>query len=252
MILFSDLDNTLIYSYKHDIGLRKRNVELYQGREISFITEDTWQYLKRLKARIEIVPLSTRSAEQYQRINLGVGEFPYALVCNGGILLKNGQRVESWYEKSLEEIKDSNEEIRKGLALLEKDSRRSFELRYVEELFVFTKCAEAERVVLELREKLDCEYADVFHNGAKVYIVPKMLTKGRALERFMEYQKEHFSIAAGDSEFDISMLKTATLALAPFGFRENFSVDFPVEEMREGKVFSEELLGRCLEITEKQ
>ena len=252
MILFSDLDNTLIYSYKHDIGLRKRNVELYQGREISFITEDTWQYLNRLKARIEIVPLSTRSVEQYQRINLGVGEFPYALVCNGGILLKNGQRVESWYEKSLEEIKDSNEEIRKGLALLEKDSRRSFELRYVEELFVFTKCAEAERVVLELREKLDCEYADVFHNGAKVYIVPKMLTKGRALERFMEYQKEHFSIAAGDSEFDISMLKTANLALAPFGFRENFSVDFPVEEMREGKVFSEELLGRCLEITEKQ
>lgn len=68
MILFSDLDNTLIYSYKHDIGLRKRNVELYQGREISFITEDTWQYLKRLKARIEIVPLSTRSVEQYSEL----------------------------------------------------------------------------------------------------------------------------------------------------------------------------------------
>lgn len=252
MILFVDLDNTLIYSYKHDIGSRKRNVELYQGREISFITEDTWQYLKRLKARIEIVPLSTRSVEQYQRINLGVGDFPYALVCNGGILLKDGQRVESWYENSLSEIKDSNEEIRKGLALLERDSRRTLELRYIEELFVFTKCEEAEKVVLELREKLNCGYVDVFNNGAKVYIVPKMLTKGRALERFMEYQKEHFSIAAGDSEFDISMLKTANLALAPFGFRENFSVDFPVEEMREGKVFSEELLGRCLEVTEKQ
>ena len=36
-----------------------------------------------------------------------------------------------------------------------------------------------------------------------------------------------------------------------FGLRAK-AKNFSMEEMREGKVFSEELLGRCLEITEKQ
>lgn len=36
-----------------------------------------------------ILPTTTRSIEQYKRINLGVGMDRYALVCNGGILLDN-------------------------------------------------------------------------------------------------------------------------------------------------------------------
>jgi len=40
MVVFNtDLDNTMIFSYKHDIGPEKRNVEIYEGREISFITQ---------------------------------------------------------------------------------------------------------------------------------------------------------------------------------------------------------------------
>lgn len=38
-IVHTDLDNTLIYSYKHEIGGPKTCVEIYQGREISFMTE---------------------------------------------------------------------------------------------------------------------------------------------------------------------------------------------------------------------
>ena len=41
---FSDLDNTLIFSYKHDIGKEKRCVEIYQGREVSYITERTYGF----------------------------------------------------------------------------------------------------------------------------------------------------------------------------------------------------------------
>ena len=56
MIAFhTDLDNTLIYSYKHDIGPRKRNVELYQGREISYITEETYHLLQLVKNEMLIV-----------------------------------------------------------------------------------------------------------------------------------------------------------------------------------------------------
>ena len=70
MIFFTDLDNTIIYSYKHDIGRDKINVEIYQGREISFITQSTHEYLKNLKENILVVPTSTRTVEQYERIDL--------------------------------------------------------------------------------------------------------------------------------------------------------------------------------------
>ena len=79
MIVFhTDLDNTIIYSYKHDIGMRKRNVEFYQGREISYITEETYRLLQQVKNEMLIVPTTTRTLEQYQRIDLGIGQFPYA------------------------------------------------------------------------------------------------------------------------------------------------------------------------------
>ena len=81
-----DLDNTIIYSYKHDIGNEKINVEIYQGREISFITKKTQELLLMAKEKYMLIPTSTRTVGQYERIDLGIGAFPYALVCNGGIL----------------------------------------------------------------------------------------------------------------------------------------------------------------------
>ena len=140
MIAFhTDLDNTLIYSYKHDIGPQKRNVELYQGREISCITEETYHLLQLVKNEMLIVPTTTRTLEQYQRIDLGIGPFPYALVCNGGVLLVNGVPDEAWYQDSLHLVSDSREEMNLAMELLEREPRRKFELRYIEKLFIFTK-----------------------------------------------------------------------------------------------------------------
>ncbi len=248
VVLHTDLDNTIIYSYKHEIGPEKRNVELYQGREISFITEKTYALLQQVKKRMLVVPTSTRSLEQYQRIDLGVGAFPYALVCNGGILLADGKRDESWYQESLELIGQSEAELQKALCLLKKDIRRKFDLRFIEQLFVFTKCENPQHVVENLREALDIALVDVFHNGEKVYVVPKSLNKGKAVQRFRKYIHADFVIAAGDSEFDISMLEEADVGLAPYGFTKEFAVDFTVREMDEKRVFAESLLQECLEI----
>ncbi len=97
MVLFhTDLDNTMIYSYKHEIGADKRCAEVYHGREISYITKETYRLLQQIKAKEEqlvMVPTTTRTTEQYQRIHLGIGDLPYALVCNGGVLLAGGRRI---------------------------------------------------------------------------------------------------------------------------------------------------------------
>lgn len=248
MVVFcTDLDNTIIYSYKHNIGEYKRNVELYQEREISFITERTFSLLKEVKKEMMIIPTSTRTKEQYDRIDLGVGEFEYALVCNGGLLIHNGEIDAEWYEESLKLVDVSLAEIEKSIRFLEEDERRKFELRFIENLFVFTKCSNPEIVVDELRQKLDCTKVNIFNNGEKVYVVPIHLNKGMALKRLRKLMNIEYIIAAGDSEFDISMVDEADYGIVPRNFKNDFDVDLEAQEMSGERIFSEELLEKCLE-----
>ena len=245
-IFCTDLDNTIIYSYKHDIGDDKREVELYQGRNISYITGQTYELLKQVKKEYLMIPLTTRTEEQYKRINLGIGEFKYALVCNGGVLLVDGKKDEEWYEESKRLAYDSKEKIKEALEILEKDRRRKFELRYIEELFLFTKCSDPEQVVRELREALCSNLVEVFNNGEKIYVLPVNLSKGDAVRRLRVYLNATRIIGAGDSEFDISMVEAADIGLVPNGFKKKFNVDSDIVEMSENRIFSEALLETCL------
>ena len=246
-ILCTDLDNTIIYSYKHDIGNEKMNVELYKEREISFISNHTYELLKKVREEFLIIPTSTRTIEQYERIDLKIGTFKYALVCNGSVLLVDGKKDKDWYEESLRLAKPSNLEVKKALEYLENDKRRTFELRYIEDLFVFTKCYKSETVVNELREYLDKNLVNVFNNKEKVYVLPTSLSKGKAIERLRKYLKAEFIIAAGDSEFDISMVEAADVGLVPYGFKSEFNIKSDICEMGKEGLFSEQLLRKCLQ-----
>ena len=246
-ILCTDLDNTIIYSYKHDIGNEKMNVELYKEREISFISNHTFELLKKVKEEFLVIPTSTRTIEQYERIDLKIGTFKYALVCNGSVLLVDGKKDKDWYEESLRLAKPSNLEVKKALEYLENDKRRTFELRYIEDLFVFTKCDKSETVVNELRKHLDKSLVNVFNNKEKVYVLPTLLSKGKAIERLKKYLKVEFIIAAGDSEFDISMVEAADVGLVPYGFKSEFNIKSDICEMGKEGLFSEQLLRKCLQ-----
>lgn len=251
-VLHADLDNTIIYSYRHDIGMHKRTVEWYQGRELSFITEKTYELLKTVREKMLVVPTSTRTVEQYERIDLGTGPFSYALVCNGGVLLAEGKRDPEWYQDSLEDTEESREELECAIRFLEADPGRFFELRFPEELFLFTKCEEPERTVRGLRERLDLSKVQVFHNGFKVYVLPEKLSKGHAVRRFREYIGAGAVVAAGDSEFDIPMLAEADIGMAPFGFCRAFGAGLPVREAGETELFSEYVLAECIKFEEER
>ena len=97
-----------------------------------------------------------------------------------------------------------------------------------------------------LREKLDPSKVDVFRNGAQVYVVPKKLSKGNAVRRFREYIGADTVLAAGDSEFDLSMLAEADRGLAPCGFGRRFGAGFRLSEAGEGELLSEYVLSECL------
>ena len=52
----SDLDNTLIYSYRHDIGKEKVLVETKEGKELSYMTKVSYELLKQVSQKKELIP----------------------------------------------------------------------------------------------------------------------------------------------------------------------------------------------------
>lgn len=261
-IFCTDLDNTLIYSYKREIGEKKRCVEIYKGKEASFITEKSFRLLKGISEKIAVVPVTTRTVEQYQRINLGIGVPEYALTCNGGVLLKDGERDMGWYYHSLKLAEMSWDELWEAQDILKNDKDRSMEVQFIEQLFVFTKSSQPEKTVHKLREGLDLNKIDIFSNGVKIYAVPKNLTKGKAVRRLKSelginylYEKGHDNIinfmvsagdyldvveakdagfdltiiAAGDSEPDLGMIEAADIGIIPKRLEEK------LEETEQGK-----------------
>ena len=88
----------------------------------------------------------------------------------------------------------------------------------------------------------------MFHNGEKVYVVPGKLNKGAAVERFRRYVGADEVIAAGDSEFDMSMAERADVGIVPAGFCKRYGADSALEEMKGESIFSEEMLSRIKEL----
>lgn len=243
----SDLDNTLIYSYKRDIGKEKRCVEIYEGREISFMSEYSLALLQEVRRKTCFVPLTTRTEEQYRRISLGEPEF--ALVCNGGVLLVDGEPEQAWYHESLRLAREAAEELLLASRILEHDSDVSFEVRNICDLFLFTKSGNTERSIAGLAHALDLTQVDILTNGEKLYVLPKGLHKGTALRRLKERFHGVFAFAAGDSLFDVPMLREADTAFAPQTLKDEAGTALPehVRGIPDEKLFSDVLLENILE-----
>ena len=214
-ILFAcDLDNTLIHSYKK---FREGDicVEIYDGREQSFISPRALDLLKKISARIFFVPVTTRSIEQYRRIFWAENFCPrFAVVANGAFFLDGDNR-----ENFLREVVAPYEEELK-LQLAAADEKIFSIARIVDESFLFLKCREdfnAEKIFFDTS-------LTVQRTGKKIYLFPPRLNKGEALKLLTKKFSPEKIFAAGDSEIDLPMLELADVA---FGKKnicgENFS-----------------------------
>lgn len=204
-ILFAcDLDNTLIHSYKH----RRADdicVELYDGREQTFISPRALDLIKKISAQILFVPVTTRSIAQYQRIFWTENFSPrYAVVANGAYLINDG-RVENF----LHEVANPYEtELQAQVEAADKNLFTT--ARIVDDSFLFLRC----------RDDLDVDKISfntsltVQHTGKKIYLFPPELNKGAALKRLTKKFSPDQIICAGDSEIDLPMLEFADIAFA--------------------------------------
>ena len=213
-ILFAcDLDGTLIHSHK----VRRDGdicVEIYDGREQSFISPEALNLLKKIAAQIIFVPVTTRSIAQYRRIFWTKDFCPeIAVVANGAYLL-NGGHQENFLREVAEPYRDELEiQHEKYLA------DTNFKIcRIVDESFLFLKCRDD---VAADKNFFDTSLT-VQYTGKKIYLFPPNLNKGAALKLLIKKFSPDKIICAGDSEIDLPMLELADVAFHKFKCAEEF------------------------------
>lgn len=211
ILFLTDLDNTLIYSYKKIKG-PSVCVEKKDGKKLSYMTQNAFNLLNEISSKAYVIPLTTRSVEQYNRIELNN---KFALAANGGVCIKDGNIDEAWLDDTNNIISDCMNELDKAKKLLECDSNVTFEIRLVDNIFVYTKSSKPQETIETLKNNIDTNITYIDTNGEKVYVFPNVLNKGLAVERIRKLFPDAYIVAAGDSAFDIPMLNKADYSFAP-------------------------------------
>ena len=227
MLFASDLDQTLIYSYRSimskEIIPQIRPVEWLDDRFISYMTPSALSKLREISQQAFFVPVTTRTKLQYQRINFrGYDIMPqYAVTSNGGTIFYRGREDEDWAQrvfKGRDNCLAGPDVIKK----FEEVAHHSWVIaesgKWADNLFYYC-LIEREKIPLaelaafkiwasENRWELSVQ-------GRKLYLVPRNINKNAAVRYIKDQENINYVVAAGDSLLDLEMLKVAELAIAP-------------------------------------
>ena len=158
---------------------------MIRGKEQGFMTPRTAELLRAVKALADIVPVTTRSIEQYHRICWPAGCTPeYAVVANGAVLLKNGEIEESWRRASEPVIAPYMEELRSLLPEFSNEERFP-RCRVVNDAYLFVYCGKGVDPADCVHAYKSCSGLNIVNSGKKVYFFPPRINKGDALRRLM-------------------------------------------------------------------
>ncbi len=215
MLLFTDVDNTLIYSHRHMIQEPVIWVEELDGRPQSFISGKTYHFYEHQNG-LEVVPITTRTFNQYLRLKDLFSYFRWknVLICNGAILLSDGSEDADWTKESVllsEKDRPFYEEAYEYASKIIDPGR----IVAIHPFMFYIKAEDVGKTVSLLSERLDQKHITVLRDARKVYCFPVSLSKGTAAERYKQRVRRQHYIAAGDSEFDIPMLMKADICIYP-------------------------------------
>lgn len=207
ILIASDLDSTLIHSKRsknyddYDICVWKRYTT---NEQVSFISCENYKKLVKIMnaPNIDFLPITTRSAESYR--NIIIFENQDALVANGGILLSKNSK--SYFLKDIITLDASIALNYISKYLLE----NSVDFEYVDNCFIMIR-ANYNDLILENVISSKFQDIKIVKERTKTYYIPKTLTKGNALRKYVNNKNYKKIIACGDSEFDASMAEIADI-----------------------------------------
>lgn len=214
MLFFTDLDGTMILSHRLVNESNKDLVycvEYYNSKPINYMTYSAIDKLKQLSG---IIPVTTRSIEQLNRVEFFKSS-EYAVVCNGGKIIHNGSVDEKW-NKHIDSIL-AEYDLGAVQSIFNNLPKLISKPKIVDGIFVFVK-SECPKFCKEiLKKKLDTKIWEVTTQGQKVYAIPIKITKGNAVKYICEQLLglNQPVISAGDTILDISMLEYTDYSIVP-------------------------------------
>lgn len=269
VLVASDLDRTLIYSSaalalsspdasppaRQEPPPRLLCVETYEGEPLSYMTETAARLLAELARTAVFVPATTRTPEQYLRVELPGPAPAYAVCANGGHLLVDGVPDADWHRQVTGRLAVECAplaEVREHL-LRTADPAWVRKHRVAEDLFVYL-VVERELLphgwVKELTAWAGSRGWTVSLQGRKLYVVPGPLTKGAAVREVARRTGAGLVLGAGDSLLDAELLLAVDRGwrpghgeLADTGWTAPGVVALPERGVLAGERIAREFLG---------
>lgn len=222
MLFASDLDRTLIYS---DRFLKEDHVTIKaveQGGYTSYMTLRAAELVQFIAAQILFVPCTTRTIEQYQRIQFFQNEvsLKYVVASNGGNLLINGAVDQTYRQKIDKELRQNCLPADDLIKEFSKITTSGWieQIKEADQLFFYCLIDRSKTPFDELRcfdNWAAKQNWQVSAQGRKLYLVPKVVNKWAAVKEILNRTGEREVFAAGDSLLDLQMLNGASYSFCP-------------------------------------
>lgn len=215
----TDMDRTIIYSQRfldeYPPDCEYEVAEKKDDRVISYISSEVKKQLTELnkQSKVEIVPVTTRSWDEFNRIDLGF-KTRYAIISNGGIILEKGKPMKDWEKYIRENINIAD--LLSAKMDLDEISCTIRDTKLIDNRYLFNKIEDTKLYSLEIQQLIS-RYPNISFviQRNKVYGVPKAFSKAIAVRWLQNKIKADTLVASGDSELDLPMLAIANYAVTP-------------------------------------
>ena len=218
-----DLDRTMIYS-EGALGVPLDDgfecVEVYEGKPLSYMSTRSVSLLHELSERVVVVPTTTRTIEQFQRISLPGAPWRYAITSNGGNILVDGEPDMHWRNSFDMDLAGIGAELRSRVS-----DEWVLKYREADGLFCYLVVNTArvpKDFVSEWSQWCAARDWNVSQQGRKIYTMPNAVCKSSAVaevrSRLIDdgtLDAEAPIFAAGDGALDAEMLIAAHAAIRP-------------------------------------
>lgn len=219
--IFSDLDGTLVFSSRHlDSAADRVLVEYLHGKPQAWMTENSWRSIHDVRQNAHFVPVTTRTRDQYLRINLPGGEPEYAIVANGGRIFHNGQTDTEWEAA----VEDSSWGFSRVGAVVDTLRRHLDGQPWVGKVgshdsivYIVTRRGEtAPEKLFSLANQVAADNGYTAHpQGRKTHLIPSHVTKEAAAAEVADRLGVTRTIASGDHQLDAGLMLWADEAIQP-------------------------------------
>jgi len=219
--IFSDLDGTLIFSQRLlDAGRDITLVERLNGKPQAWMSNKAWEGVERARRFAHLVPVTTRTREQYERIRLPGGRAEYVILSNGARILRDGIEDRGWSE-AIDDPSWSVTGPTDITALLERHVGAEPWVREIAHhdniACVITHRGEVAPdwfAPLAIDIASDHGYT-AYPQGRKTHLIPTHVTKEAAAAEVARRLGLTRTIAAGDHQLDAGLMLWADEAIQP-------------------------------------